>query len=388
MNIVLTSHFSPWSPYHGGGQHSTHNLATALSRRGHQVTAVYTRPPWETPAVPEAIEYDIRWAVFPTLRSSRSAALRFTVPVFVARIVRGALEPSTIVHSSGDEAALLPRLRRRRLFPFVLTPRFPWYPVEMPLSASDVVGRTRLLLRHSKFVQLGIALRAADKVCPTSKSAADQVRRAYGVQDDRLEVVPNGVPEIFRMARWRGDATGPIVFFGRLSYAKGADVLLRALAMLERRTPGCVIVGRGEQERALRRLAIRLGIGDRVEFRPWMAPGELATLLTNASLAVLPSREESFGNAIAEALSTGIPVISTDVGSVPELIIHARSGFLVQPNDPAALSEAIKNLEANPRLAKSLGENARQELRARLSWDSVAEAFERIYLGLLHPRTG
>jgi glycosyltransferase involved in cell wall biosynthesis len=122
-----------------------------------------------------------------------------------------------------------------------------------------------------------------------------------------------------------------------------------------------------------------LGLGDRVAFVDWLEPRPLAALLARARAAVLPSREESFGNAIAEAMAVGCPVIATRVGSVPEIVDADRTGVLVPPDDPAALAEAIDALLADPDRAAALARAGREHVRARFTWDAVAASFEDLY---------
>ena len=380
MNIIMTTHYSPWSPYYGGGQHSTHNLASALAGRGHDVSVVYTKPPWETIATPSDLPYTIRWAVLPSIRSRRRSLFRPFASAFVARAVQELLKPSSIVHANGEEASLLPRLRRRHRFAFVLTPRYPSYPLELLRSAPTVRNQARLWLFENKFRQLSAAVEDADLICPTSRSAARQIQQAYGVAAERIRVVSNGVSEVFCSVRRPNDApSGPIVFFGRLDRSKGADVLLQALARIESAARSCVIIGRGEQSDALHRIADELGIRSSVMIKDWMVPADLARVLGRASMAVLPSREESFGNAIAEAMATGAPVISTTAGSVPELITDGENGLLVPPDDPIALAAAIQKLQHDPVYAAAMGENARRTILERFTWSRVARTFEGIY---------
>ena len=233
VRLVLTVNFSPWSPYSGGGQRSTHNLACALSRRGHEVTVVYTKAVTERIEPPEPVPYAIAWAAFAGLHSRRQAPLRplnaITVAATVGRLARGGAVDA--VHGNGEEAALVGDLPRRR-FRFVMTPRFPDYPPSMLRPAGpDAKERVRLGLLHAKYLVLGRALRAADWVVPTSSSARAMVRRAYGIDPARLRVVPNGIDDAFVAARRRADAKdGPVVFFGRLAPGKGVDTLLDASA--------------------------------------------------------------------------------------------------------------------------------------------------------------
>jgi len=378
MRIVLTANYSPWSRYVGGGQRSTHSLATALARRGHRVSVVYTRTPLERFPVPHSVEYRVRWAGFFGLRSRMEAPLRglnvITVRSVVGRILEE--EGADAVHGNGEEAALLPSLKRTHRFRLVITPRYPRYP-EALLGHRGMLG---VAVREPRYLLLGAAVRGADACCPTSRSAAGMVQAAYGPDPSRVRVIPNGVHEAYiaRGHEWPGDG---ILFFGRLHESKGADTLLDALGILGAGAPTCTIVGRGEMEASLRRRAAGLGIADRVRFLPWKEPEALADLLARSALAVLPSRSESFGNTVAEAMAVGVPVISTTAGSVPEVVEHGRSGWLVPPGSARELAGAIRTLSSSPDLARSLGEAGRRRVLERFTWDAVASAFEEVYRG-------
>lgn len=383
MRIVLTVNFSPWSPYSGGGQRSTHNLATALCRRGHDVTAVFTKAITERIAPPEPVSYRIVWAAFAGLKSRRQAPLRPLNALSVARVVsRLSRQGIDAVHGNGEEAAALGRLRDRKGFVFVMTPRFPDYPLPLLRPAGPTpVERAALALGHAKYMVLGRALKVADWVCPTSASARAMVRRAFDVDPACMRVVPNGITPAFFGPEHPGQVTpeAPLVFFGRLSHGKGVDTLLDALSRIEADLPPTIIIGRGDLKEALQAQAAELGLAARVQFVDWMDPTDLATLLARARLAVLPSREESFGNAIAEAMAVGCPVISTRVGSVPEIVDDGVTGRLVAVGEPDALAVAIDEALGNPEQTQQRARAGRLTVRQRYTWDAVAAQFEACY---------
>lgn len=382
MDIILTCNFSPWSPYSGGGQQSTHELATALAARGHRVSVVFTRPPFEDFEIPQNLGYQVIWASFFALRSWSSAPLRSLNALSVARAVGKILSCTprpVVVHGQGEESALIPRLQFRSPFAFVITPRYPSYPEGLQ------TGRPfRRLFVLPKYKILGATIHKADGWCPTSRASADSVVKAFGQPAANCTVVPNGVAHAFFAVERRHDATsGPIVFHGRLARSKGADTLLDALAIAGILTP-VVFVGRGPAEKRLRRRARRLGL-NHVEFSGWQSQAWIAELLSRASLSVLPSREESFGNAMVEAMAAGVPLVSTRVGAVPEVAV-ADTSALVAPNDPGALAEAIVALRADHARAERLGQAGRLHARAHYSWDKSAEQFETVYRQVLAGR--
>src|SRR5213594_4578684 len=111
MRILLTCNYSPWSAYSGGGQRSTHYLGSALSGRGHDVTVVFTKTPWDLVHPPASLPYRLRWAALPDYKSHIGAPLRVLTAWTVAGVIRRELAagPTAVVHAQGEEAARLPR---------------------------------------------------------------------------------------------------------------------------------------------------------------------------------------------------------------------------------------------------------------------------------------
>ncbi|MFQ5568189.1 MAG: glycosyltransferase family 4 protein [Rhodothermales bacterium] len=388
MHIILTIDFSPWSAHGGGAQRSTHNLATALCRRGHDVSVVYTKPPWETIAHPRHLPYDLHWATFFDVRSRRNAPLRPLNAFSVARVVESLLDrkQDTVIHSNGEEGGMIHRLRQHYRFGFIATPRHPRYPHALlnnnKLSSLDKVW---LALREGKYLMQGRAARHADLCVPPSAFAADLVRRAFHLKPPHVRVVHNGVPEEFLSYDLDPVAmeSGPLVFFGKFHAIKGVDTLVDALGIIGAEAPRTLLIGRGPEKQAIERQIQRLGLADRVELLPWMPQDELARILSGARMVVLPSREENFSLAILGAMAVGVPVISTRVGGTPEIIHHNHTGILVEPDAPEALAAAITRLLKDPEKALQLGRAGRCHVREHLTWDRAAASFEALYHQLL-----
>lgn len=390
MNIILTVNYSPWSTYSGGGQRSTHNLGLAYSKRGHDVTVVYTKPPWETVEVP-SLPYQVVWATLPALRSRRRAPLREFASLFVARAVTSLLKHTqgpTVVHAQGEEGALLPWVCHSQEVPLVATPRYPTYPDALSPHSRNGCDWLRLLLFHRKYLLFELLVHHADCVCPTSKSAEAMVRSAYRLDEGCTTVVPNGITDTFLQLPPTYHPDGPLIFFGRLDFSKGIDVLIKALATMHangvhRR---CLIVGRGPAKPDVQRTLTKYDLNDHVDLVGWQAPSSLTKLLETASVAVLPSREESFGNTMAESMAACVPVVSTRVGSIPEVVVDEETGLLVPPDNAEALSRAILRCLQNPEEARTFAKTGRERAETHFTWDSSARRFETIFQNLLTAR--
>lgn len=389
MRIILTSNFSPWSAYSGGGQRSTHQLACALAQRGHTVTVVFTKPPWEAVRAPADLPYALRWAALPALRSSSAALLRPLAALGVARHVAHELGSSerAIVHSTGDEAALIPRLRERRRFGFVVTPRFPGLPAYLGREPT-LSDRARWLFRDTRYALLGAALRDADLCAPPSRWAAELYRASYGLAPERMTAVHNGVPSEFLAYAWSPprDPAAPILFFGRFDHDKGLDTLLEAHAELGKAAPPLLFAGRGPLGPALGRWLRERHERGRSHVLPWQSHDSLAALIVRSRAVVLPSRRENLSLAVLSALAVGAPLVTTAVGGTPELIddgVHAR---LFPAGDAAALARALSELLADPEAAAETGARGRARVRSEFTWQHAAQHFERHYERLLGGR--
>lgn len=160
-----------------------------------------------------------------------------------------------------------------------------------------------------------------------------------------------------------------LVAVGRLVAKKGFHVLLDACAELARRGTAfdCAIVGDGEEREALEAQRERLGLGGRVRFLGALPQEQVIPLYRDATLAVLPCVTDAEGNrdalptTLLEALACGLPVVSSPVGGVAEIVDHAENGLLVPENDAGALANAISELFDAAPMRQSFGAAGRRK---------------------------
>src|SRR4051794_11952122 len=141
---------------------------------------------------------------------------------------------------------------------------------------------------------------------------------------------------------------------GRLSTEKRFDLYLEVCAALAKHLPNAtfMLVGGGKQEANLRALAAGLGLGDRLIFTGLTR--EMSSVYAATDLVMITSDTEGVPHVLLEAMAQGIPVVSTAVGGIPELICSGESGLLVEPGDRQALVDAVLRIHANPDLAARL----------------------------------
>jgi teichuronic acid biosynthesis glycosyltransferase TuaC len=274
-------------------------------------------------------------------------------------------------HMIYPEGAISHRLARRYGVPFVVTEHAPW---------------TEQWFAHSAVRREALAAaRAAASLLPVSTSVRDTIA-SYTGDPKRLRVIPVGVdPEAFPLGSAEGRAADQILFAGWINYTKGIDVLLRAIELIERRgQPGRLLLAGGAiyrdtrlQEEQLRALADSLELGDRVTFLGHRPPAEIARLMAESAVVVLPSRAESFGAVLVEALASGTPVVATRCGG-PEDIVNDDVGILVPPEDPEELADALVTvLERRERYRPAA---LREHAVSHFGLERVAEQVHAAYL--------
>ena len=263
-------------------------------------------------------------------------------------------------------------------------------PLVVSLRGSDVPGydphhrileRTHRLLRPlTRWIW-----RRADRVVAVCESLG---RLALRTEPDlRYSVIPNGVD----LARFRPSARGRsrsarkvrCLAVARLVERKGLGDLIEAIASMERGRVELVILGSGPDERRLKDLAARLGVGEDVVFAGSVGRSEIPARYRDADIFTLASWEEAFGNVFAEALASGLPIVGSTVGGIPELVEHGVNGFLVPPREPRALAAAIRLLVENPELRAEIGRRNRARAEANLSWARVTTRYLSTYNGVL-----
>jgi glycosyltransferase involved in cell wall biosynthesis len=171
-----------------------------------------------------------------------------------------------------------------------------------------------------------------------------------------------------------------VVVVSNLRPQKGHDVLVDAMPIVLRRFPDArvEVIGSGSELEPLQVRAGAHGVSHAIAFRGHRE--DVSACLCANDIFVLPSRSEAFPNAVLEAMASGMPIVASRVGGIPELIEDGHTGFLVPAGDPLALADRLCRFMANPPFAARLGENARAGAEARYSFDRMVAAFERIYL--------
>jgi len=294
------------------------------------------------------------WVVHMQEVSGAQAALTDVL----ARIPDGSLVLLDGLVASPAPEVLVPESRRLRLVALV----------HMPLGHAEPDEREAAVLS------------AVASVVTTSAWTRQALLDLYALPAERVHVAEPGV-ETAELAPGtaRGDS---LLTVAAVIAGKGHDVLLDALATLNRRRWQCLCVGTLERDpayvAALRRRAVDRGVDGRLRLSGAQPDADLSRSYGAADLLVLPSRSETYGMVVTEALARGLPVLAADVGGVPEALGHGadgtRPGMLVPPDDAAALGEALRAWLEDPSLRRRLRRAARERRETLPDWSATTSA--------------
>lgn len=208
----------------------------------------------------------------------------------------------------------------------------------------------------------------------------------------KVRIIPNGVdlnefsqttkaflPEMLEISTRKSFC---ILAVGRLVPLKGFDLLIKAIGILWKSKKISniilIIVGDGEERENLQTLVDNLGLTKQITFVGQVSRPLIVSLFKFCDLFVIPSRTEGFGLAMLEAMAAGKPIIGTRTGGIPEILQHEENGWLVPPDNPEALSEAILYAYYEEELRQRFGSNNREKVLA-YDWNYIVKDYISIY---------
>ena len=346
----------PWFPWKGRtfGRYAAFARVPSQEQR-HGLTVRHPR----YPVIPKCGMTLAPYLMYEALKSHVGRILRRDFPFD--------LIDAHYFYPDGVAAALLGRSLRR---PVVITARG---------TDINLISRYRMARRWIRWA----AQRAAGVVA-VSEALRDRLIE-LGVPGSRIEVLRNGVDLDLFAPRDRQAARealglnpgGPILTsVGWLVPRKGHDLAIRATALLPEAT--LLIVGEGEEDVALRRLAQALGLAGRVRFLGSIPQKRLADVYNAADVLVLASIREGLPNVVLEALACGTPVVATAVWGTPEIVAAPVAGRLVTDRTPETLARAIRDL-----LAEAPARAAVRAYAERFDWGPTTAGQLRLFRSIL-----
>lgn len=233
------------------------------------------------------------------------------------------------------------------------------------------------------------------KVICCSEYMVSHVRWAFGLPEDKLVMVPNGVNAEVYANNGKGDLSQfrkrfalpeekIVLFVGRLVFEKGIHVLVNAFPkVLEKANAKLVIVGNGYMKEQLSFLANNRGLSHKVMFTGFVDDETLRKLQMCANVSVVPSLFEPFGIVALEAMAARSPVVVSDTGGLSEIVEHDESGVKVFVNDPDSLAWGIAKILTDDDYANRVRTNAYRKIQEKYNWDKIAQQTKGIYENVL-----
>ncbi len=365
MHIVLL--YKDYPPVSGGIEGHTATLARGLVARGHQVTVLVTNTTGTTTVAHTR-------AGLTVIRAGRLATLSST-PLSLAYWWRARqFAHVDVVHL---QFPYPPADLAARLIPHA--------PPLVVTYQADITRQRWLRVAYAPLLRA--TLRRARRIIVTSTA---YMQHSYWLQPHRARcrVVPLGI-DAHRFApapmpRPAG-AMPTLLFVGRLRYYKGLPYLLHALARM-RQPCRLVIAGDGPEAPHVRTLVAALGLADRVTLLGDVPDADLPGVYQQADVFVLPSHlpAEAFGIVLLEAQASGLPVISTALGTATSIVNrHGQTGLVVPPADAHALAHAADWLLAHPHRAHQMGAAGRANVLAHYTHELMLTQTEQVYQSVL-----
>jgi L-malate glycosyltransferase len=345
----------PLAPPAGGMAGQTRQLCDLLTGEGIAAEVVRTNPPYR----PHFVE---------ALRGVRAL---FRVVPYLARLWVAAGR-STVFHVMANSG-------------------WAWHVFAAPAIWTGKLRRIRVIVNYRGGAAESFLARSAGIVRPTLRMADDVVvpseflRGVFAKFGIEATVVPN-VVDVERFAPAPVDAGKPMQDAPHVVIARNLEPIydiataVKAFAILRATRPAArlSIAGGGPERAMLDKLVGELGLGNAVTFCGTLSRDAMADLYRSATLLLNSSIVDNTPNSLLEAMSCGIPIVSTNVGGIPYLVQDGTTALLVEPRQPEALAGAMTQVLDDPALARRLVDNG-LALARRCAWDSVFPMWMRKY---------
>jgi glycosyltransferase involved in cell wall biosynthesis len=355
------------------------DLGSLLAKRDHDVTILY-------PTNDKKLNSDVKIKSFPAKFVPK---IHYTIPNLlleynlISKLI--VEEQYDIVHACNSNylTSLPPAvIKRKTNIPFVLTtdgfPGISWF---FGNSFVDKVGYL-----YNKTLGRFI-IDSCDEFVVLSKNLANDATD-LGIPSKKVTVIPNGVDfeqfhpniesqDIKKELNLKNDEK-VILFIGRLSLVKRVNILIDVSKQLlkEGFKIKTVIVGDGEYKDYYKRM---VGNNENIIFVGFIPYLEIQKYIAVADVLVLPSLSEGLPNILLEAAACAKPVVATNTGGISDIVIHGKTGFLVDQENFNSFLEYIRLILNDEDLAKKLGNNAYEHVKKEFNWSMIVEHYEQIY---------
>ncbi|MDZ7637929.1 MAG: N-acetyl-alpha-D-glucosaminyl L-malate synthase BshA [Bryobacterales bacterium] len=370
MRIGITCY-----PTYGGSGIVATELGLELAQRGHEVHFITYANPIRLDTSLDRIHYhEVEVATYPLFQyPPYTLALASRMAEVAERYSLDILH----VHYA------IPHSISAYLARGILASRGIHIPIATTLHGTDItlVGTDRSYFLITKF-----AIEQSDGVTAVSRNLCERMKEVFSIEKP-VRVIYNSVNLDLYKPRPHQNAEPLLVHVSNFRPVKRVLDCVRVLAALRQRMPARLkMVGDGPDRGPAERLAQELGVADFVEF-PGKC-GNIAATIAEADLLLLPSELEAFGLVALEAMASGVPVVATDVGGIPEVVSHGVDGFLCAVGDVDAMAARSHDLLTDAGLRERFVAAARHTAESRFSTDAIIPQYEAFYESLIRAGSG
>lgn len=276
---------------------------------------------------------------------------------------------------------------------------YPWFPWIMPIlkmkgyqlivTFHDPVpheGENHIRTRFSNYC----GRLFSDRAFAHGERLRELMIEKYQYPEDRIHAITMGECNLAPFKRFESSDIVEdghcILFFGRIHAYKGLEYLIKAEPLITEKVPDAriIIAGAGDDFEKYERMIVNK---KNFSIHNYIVPfDEGAELIQSSSIIVLPYTDASQSGVVPAAYGFKKPVIVTDVGAIPEIVVNGRTGFVVPPKDPEALARAAITLLLDDALRRWMGEQGYKKLKTDMSWDIITESIEHVYRELLQEK--
>jgi N-acetyl-alpha-D-glucosaminyl L-malate synthase BshA len=371
MNIGITCY-----PTYGGSGVVASELGKSLADRGHRIHFISYAMPFRLNGFMNNIVYhEVEVSTYPLFD------FPLYTPALASKIVEVAkFEKLDILHAHyaiphAISAYLAKQILGKDAMKIITT-----------LHGTDI---TLVGLEPSYQSVMKFSIEQSDGVTAVSRFLREKTLTNYNIEKE-IEVIPNFVDT---KALQRVDASAirktiapngekVLIHVSNFRLVKRVQDVVRIFEMVQRKIPSkLLLVGDGPDRSACEKLARELGIEKSISFVG--KQNELAPLLSAADVFLMPSQSESFGLSGLEAMACGLPVVSTSVGGLPELVVHGETGYIAEIGDIERMAKYVIDLLSNEQKYKLFAAASRKRAVEMFNMDKVVDQYENYYKKIL-----
>ncbi len=361
-------------PTYGGSGAVATELGIALAARGHEIHFITYRQPFRLPAfLPNVFFHEVDVGKYPL----------FEYPPYDLAL---AVRMHEVVQSHGLDLLhchyAIPHATSAWIAREMLRQQKQDVKVITTLHGTDItiVGQDPSFNQITKF-----SIEKSDRLTAVSEYLRRETYNAFGCTSCDVKVIHNFIdPEVYNRGRYPAvrdqlGKSGPVLMhISNFRAVKRVRDVVRIFAAVNARTPGSlVMIGDGPDRPDAEEEARQLGLEGRVHFLGKI--DNVAPLLASADLFLLPSTSESFGLSALEALASGVPVIGTNAGGMPEVVRHGETGVLCDVGDVEGMSNAATDILGDRDRWQAMSELGAADARARFSLEQIVTQYEQLY---------